>query len=74
MKINEKDKQMFRALNETETGKQLVDYLERLKINVGFLPEDTRVAKEVVGIIDANIIQKIVLQNETKVQEPNPFE
>ena len=74
MNINENDKQMFLAFNQSETGKQLVNYLERVKISIGYLPQNTEVAKAVVEAIDNLIIKKITLQNEEKDVELNPFE
>ncbi len=70
MKLTEEDIRLFRSLNKTETGMQLLDYLERLihsMLDVSTLSkENVEAKKEAVMSIKENLIDRIELVNHPK--------
>jgi hypothetical protein len=75
--MTDKDLKMFKDLHGTELGKNLLDYFERLKVEV-FNPEvvtkdnfDSR--KEALGILEKYFIEKIRLQNPEKENPTNQY-
>jgi hypothetical protein len=78
MKLTENDKNLFRQLHDTNTGKLLVEYLERLSDHLcdsrSWGPEDTKESTNKAAlVIKTGIIDKIVLQTVPK-EVVNEFE
>lgn len=79
MKLTEKDIKLFQSLNSSETGRSLVDYLERLSSWIcdirNLKDEDAPLARSIGNFIKINIIDQIQLLNQPKKRpEPNQFE
>ncbi|MBK9272786.1 MAG: hypothetical protein IPM48_14470 [Saprospiraceae bacterium] len=78
MKLSENDIKLFKALNKNEYGKLLVDYLERLRIDM-FNPEELtkenlEARKDTAEKIKNEIIDRIKLvQKEKKPTPKNQF-
>lgn len=79
MKLNEKDVNMFKQLHESDNGKQLVNYLQRL---VGEVcdsrtwadGEDKVHANKTAKVLQENLIDKVVLRSEASVPSLYPYE
>jgi hypothetical protein len=78
MKLTEQDKKLFETLNRNEYGKLLVDYLERLMVDM-FNPEELTkenldARKDTAGKIKNEIIDRIKLvQKEKQTTSKNQF-
>ena len=76
MKLTDRDRELFKALNASETGKLLCDFFGRLKTDI-FHPEtltaeNLEARKECSRLLDS-LIQRIVMVNEEKKPEKNPY-
>lgn len=77
MKLTEQDIEMFKSLYGGNLGRQLSDYVERLKhylFDPNTLTEQNlNSRKEAVKIIDEYLIKKIQLQNPNKTTDLNEY-
>ena len=78
MMLNERDKKLFETLSGTETGKSLIDYLERVKaelFNPDDLTEENVISrKEAWKFIQDNLLARLGSYPKPKKVEPNQFE
>ena len=77
MKLNDKDVNLFRVLNKSAQGRDLIDYLERLKRELfnpeTVTPENLTGRKDMVKILNEDLINRIKLVNEDRVNNPNDY-
>ena len=79
MKLTEADKQLFTSLNKVETGKALLDYLDRLQLSLcdsrNWGENDTKeVMNASADIIQREIVDKIKLRHTPTRSEQNEYE
>lgn len=77
MKLTEKEIELFKSLNQSETGNVLLLYLEKIKQEIGNIKDITssnlEAKKEAIQAIDEFLIDKIKLANEDKEINNNPY-
>jgi hypothetical protein len=79
MKLTEKDIAMFKGLYDTQLGSQLTDYLNRVKMYVGYVgnlkPGDSvSDVRKAIEVLDKHLIDKLTKQNKQKDVETSQFE
>lgn len=67
MKLTNEDKKIFEVLNKNEVGKWLVDYLERLNVDL-FNPDEVNeknilARKDTIAVIKKELIDRIKIVN-----------
>ena len=77
MTLNERDKKLFETLSGSETGKSLIDYLERVKVEL-FDPEELTEEnvisrKEAWKFIQDYLLARLGSYPKTKKVEPNQY-
>lgn len=77
MKLTERDIELFKALNKSDTGKYLLEYVERVKLEIGNIlnltPENFASKKEAIKALDEFLVQRIKTINEDKKPNNNPY-
>ena len=77
MKLTDREVKLFKDLHGTELGRVLVDYFERLKVdlfNPSVITKDNfESRKEALEILEKEFIQRIKLVNPEKEVSPNQF-
>lgn len=78
MKRTDKDVQQFRSLRKIPTGKWLVEYIERLKVEL-FRPgsvtkENVDARTEAVKLIDEHLLKPMALSEELGAPDQDEFE
>lgn len=79
MRLNEKDSELFKTLNKSTLGKDLVDYLERVISYTcdvrNMTDEDSAESvKKAANVIQVNVIDKIKLRSPIKEVSKGQFE
>jgi YesN/AraC family two-component response regulator len=79
MKLNEKDIEMFKAFSRSETGKNLVDYLQRVITHTcdvrNMANGDTKESiQKAASTIEKHIIDKITKRSDLKSGNVGQFE
>lgn len=77
MTLTEKDVQLFRALNQSETGRQLLDYLDRLLAHLADVrymkAEEMLVRKDAISLLEQHVVEHVRLSGVKKETELNQF-
>ena len=77
MMLNERDKKLFETLSGSETGKSLIDYLERVKaelFNPDDLTEENVISrKEAWKFIQDYLLARLGSYPKPKKVEPNQY-
>jgi len=77
MNLTERDSEMFKSLHGSGTGKQLVDYIDRLISELSSLEtlneENFKSRREAVSIIKKELKARIELVNDPKSTNNNQY-
>lgn len=79
MKLTEQDLAMFSGLHNSQLGRQLTDYLNRVKIHIGYVGnlkpgEDLNGIRKAIDVLDSYLVDKITKQNNKQRKEISEFE
>lgn len=75
MKLTDSDKKIFETLHSSEVGKWLVDYLQRLSMDI-FNPDEVTIdninsRKDTIAVIKKELIDRIVLIHKSEPTKGN---